>query len=263
MTVVALGSIAGSPGVTRVAVGLAAAWPQRGRRIVVEADADGGRLGAELGVGVEPGLIAVALASRSGPVSADDVVVAGAAAVGSWFVVPAPPSAEQASSVLTHASAALAEAMGASRDEVWLVDTGRLSTRSPALPFARVADRTVLLTSGSFPALQLVPARVEALLRAGCRVGVVVVEPTSWSAAEVAGFVGADVLAVLPRVRHGHRDAIGAMSGNSWRGWWGHVERLAAVLATPSADAVDATAEAPPVPWPNATPAHFGPRWPG
>ena len=42
MTTIALGSICGSPGATRLAIGLAAAWPEPRRRILVEADADGG-----------------------------------------------------------------------------------------------------------------------------------------------------------------------------------------------------------------------------
>jgi len=97
MTVVAVGSVSGSPGATRFVLGLAAAWPDPARaRVVVEADPDGGRLGAELGVGVEPGLMALALAARSGGLSATDLVTGGAATVGDWSVIPAPPSSEQA-----------------------------------------------------------------------------------------------------------------------------------------------------------------------
>ena len=231
MTVIALGSVAGAPGVTRLAIGLAGAWPDERRRIVVEADPDGGRLGAELGVGVEPGLMALALAARAGRLSADEVVVGGAAAVGPWFLVPAPPSGEQAISALMHAGSALAVTMGEAVDDVWLVDTGRLSSRSPALPMARAADQVVLVSGGSFPALQLVAHRVEALAQAGCRVGVAVVEPTAWPTDEVAGFVGTDVLAVLPMVRHGRRSDIASMRDSAWRGWWRRVESLAAILA--------------------------------
>ena len=63
MTLLVVASVAGSPGATRLALGLAASWPDPDRRrVVVEADPDGGRLGAELGTGVEPGLMALALA---------------------------------------------------------------------------------------------------------------------------------------------------------------------------------------------------------
>ncbi len=226
MTAVVVGSISGSPGVTRVAVGLAAAWPGPERRVLVEADSDGGRLGAELGVGVEPGLMALATAARAGQLRADDVVHRGAAAAGDWYVVPAPASAEQAHGALTHAAAALADTVGWS-DDAWIIDAGRLSLRAPALAFARQADTVLLVTSGSFPALQLVPHRVDALRRVGCPVAIVVVEPTWWTPAEIADFVGADIAAVLPRVRT-RDDRLSSMRSSAWRPWWRGVERLAA-----------------------------------
>ena len=102
---------------------------------------------------------------------------------------------------------------------MWIVDAGRLSTRSPSLPFAVAADRVLVVTAGSFPALQLVPHRVEALRNAGCAVSVVVVQPTSWPTDEVAQFVGADVVAVLPRVSS-RGDGPAAMRSSAWRPWW-------------------------------------------
>ena len=156
-------------------------------------------------------------------------MVRGAAAVGDWSVVPAPPSAEQTSSALVHAAGTLA-AIVANDLGVWLVDAGRLSGRSPALPFARLADHVVVVTAGAFPSLQLVPHRVEALRDAGCHVSVVVVEPTAWSPGEVADFVGADVLTVLPHVSS-RAAGISAMRTSAWRPWWRRVEDAAAWLA--------------------------------
>ena len=51
MAVIALGSVAGSPGVTRLTIGLAGAWPDQRRRIVVEADPETWLL---LATGAEP-----------------------------------------------------------------------------------------------------------------------------------------------------------------------------------------------------------------
>jgi MinD-like ATPase involved in chromosome partitioning or flagellar assembly len=231
MTLIAIGSVAGAPGVTTLAIGLAAAWPEPDtRRVVVEADPDGGRLGAELGVGVEPGLMELALAARTASgLTPDEIVERGAASVADWSVIPAPASAEQAHSALVHAAGALAGVMGAD-DQVWLVDAGRLSTRSPALPFATAADHVLVVTGGSFPALQLVPHRVEALRSAGCIVSVVVVEPTNWATEEIAQFVMADVVAVLPRVAS-RGDGPAAMRASAWRPWWNRVERAAGYLA--------------------------------
>jgi MinD-like ATPase involved in chromosome partitioning or flagellar assembly len=236
MTLVVVASVAGSPGATRLTLGLAAAWPDHARRrIVVEADPDGGRLGAELGVGVEPGLMALALASRTMGLTGDDLVERGAAQVADWYVIPAPASSEQTYSALVHAGGALAAVMaGGNGDPLWAVDAGRLSVRSPALPFAAAADHVVLVTAGSFPALQLVPHRVEALRTAGCAVAVAVVEPTSWPTDEIADFVGADVVAVLPLVKGGRQDGIAAMNGNAWRAWWRTVGDAAGYLHSAS-----------------------------
>jgi hypothetical protein len=232
MTLVVVGSVAGSPGATSLAIGLAAAWPDPGRRrVVVEADPDGGRLGAELGVGVEPGLMALALAARTtAALTADDLVGGGAAAVAGWSVIPAPASAEQTHSALVHAADALAGVMAADPGgPVWVVDAGRLSARSPSLPFATAADLVVVVTAGSFPALQLLPHRIDALRNAGCTVSVVVVQPTSWPTEEIAQFVTADVVAVLPRVAS-RGDGPSAMRSSAWRPWWSRVEQAAGYL---------------------------------
>lgn len=238
MSVLAVASVTGAPGATRLAVGLTAAWPQHGRRrVLLEADPDGGRLGAELGVGVEPGLMALALATRTSAVSADDVVRTCAASVADWFVVPAPASPEQSYSALAHGAPALADVVATddAHGTDWFVDVGRLSTRSPALPLATAASTVLLVTSGSFSALALVPHRVEALRAAGCHVQVVVVEPTSWSSEEVAEFVGAAVVGVLPQVRSRRKD-MAAMRSNAWRPWWNAVDDIIAQLVVEPLD---------------------------
>lgn len=238
MTTIAIGSVVGAPGASRFTLGLATVWPQaERRRVVVEADPDGGRLGAELGIGVEPGLMALALASRTTALTPDDLVEQGAATVGDWHVIPAPASAEQTHSALVHAASALAPVLASDPfGSVWFVDAGRLSTRSPAMPLATVADHVVVVSAGTFPALQLMPHRVDALRNAGCNVSVVVVEPTSWATEEIADFVGADIVTVLPRVSS-RNDGISAMRASAWRPWWRRVEAAAAFLATATATA--------------------------
>jgi hypothetical protein len=231
VTIVAVGSVAGSPGATSLVLGLAAAWPDATRtRVVVEADPDGGRLGAELGIGVEPGLMALALAIRSTPLSGPDLVARGAGRVGDWYAIPAPPSSEQATSALVHAATPLAALMAADDGPVWLVDAGRLSARSPALPLAAAATHTIIVSAGSFPLLQLLPHRVDALRAAGCAPCVAIVEPTPWPVDEIADFVGADVVVVLPHVATGRRSGLGAMRASAWRPWWRRVEDAAAYL---------------------------------
>ena len=189
-------------------------------------------MGAELGIGVEPGLMALALASRTAGLTADDLVERGAAAIADWYVIPAPASSEQTYSALVHAGGALATVMSRADDggPLWVVDAGRLSPRSPSLPFATVADNVVIVTAGSFPLLQLVAHRVDSLRTAGCAVSVAVVEPTPWATDEIADFVGADIVAVLPLVKGGRDDGITAMNGTPWRVWWRRVGDAAAYL---------------------------------
>ena len=231
MTIVAIGSVAGSPGATTLALGLAVAWPEPKRtRILVEADSDGGRLGAELGIGVEPGLMALALAVRTSDLVGAELVRRGAAPVGDWYAIPAPASSEQTHSALVHAAGPLAATMAADEGALWLVDAGRLSARSAAVPFALAAAQVLVVTTGSFPMLQLLPHRLDALRSAGCRPSVVVVEPTSWPPEEIANFVGADVVAVLPRTTG--RPGITGMRATAWRAWWRGVEGVAAYLDT-------------------------------
>jgi hypothetical protein len=111
-----------------------------------------------------------------------------------------------------------------------LVDAGRLSARSPALPLATAAAATIVVSGGSFPLLQLLPHRIDALRAAGCTPSVAVVEPTPWPVDEIAEFVGADVVVVLPHVAAGRRTGPGAMGTSAWRPWWRRVEDAAAYL---------------------------------
>ena len=153
MTCFAFASVAGAPGASTLTVGVAASWTDRGRpRMLVEADPDGGRLGADLGVGTEPGLMALTVAARSRTLAAADLVAQGAAGVGDWYLVPAPPSAEHSHAALGQIAPTLARTITAERDWLWLVDAGRLSTRSPAMPCAAAADLVVLVTGGSLAA---------------------------------------------------------------------------------------------------------------
>jgi hypothetical protein len=244
MTCVVFGSVAGAPGVSTLTVGVAASWPDvTRRRVVLEADPDGGRLGAELGVGTEPGLMALTVAARSRTLEAADVVANGAAAVGDWWLVPAPPSAEHAHAALGQAAPSLARTIGAERDWLWLVDAGRLSPRSPAMPLAVAADLVVLVSNGSLAALQLLPTRVDALVGAGCPVAVALVGDSDWAEAEIGDFCGCDVLARMPHVRT-RRAGPRAMNSSEWRVWWGSVRNLCGVLRTVDRDVAAVQADA-------------------
>src|SRR5690606_40344837 len=60
MTLVALTSVKGAPGVTTTVLAMAAVCPPSRRLVVVEADPEGGVLAARLGLRAEPGLVTLA-----------------------------------------------------------------------------------------------------------------------------------------------------------------------------------------------------------
>lgn len=237
MSTVVLGSVTGGPGVSTLAAGLTAVWPDGSdTAVLVEADPDGGRLAAELGVAAEPGLVAAALSARGPGCLGADLVAQSAVQIDGWWLMPGPPSPEQAWAVLSRSAAVLARVFSATPEIGWVVDCGRLSTRSPAMPFATAADVVVLLSAGTFGALQLLPSRVSVLAASGCTVGVAVSGSTSWPAEEIAGFVGCDVVAMLPSVRV--RRAARSMAGGEWAAWWSAVRGLASYLHAISASEV-------------------------
>ena len=153
-------------------------------------------------------------------------------------MIPAPASSEQTYSALVHAGGDARRRDGR-RDggPLWIVDAGRLSARSPALPFAtrrrprRRRHRRLVPGAAAGPAPRRRPCA-----RPAARVSVVVVEPTSWPTDEIADFVGADVVAVLPRVK--------AVASRRDRG--DARQRLAAVVARTSSDAAGYLAAARP-----------------
>lgn len=197
MTALALASAKASPGVTTLALGLALAWPRhRGTpTLLVEADPDGGSLAARLGLGYEPGLVALAGAARRGL----DAELLGAHAqplAEGVSVVFGPAGAEQATAALATLAPRLAPALGGLPLDV-VVDLGRCSPRTPALELARAARLVLMVARPSLEEAQHLPGRVAALRAAGCEVGVVCVGSGPYPPAEVAASAGAELVGVV------------------------------------------------------------------
>lgn len=241
MTTVAVASIADAPGASTLAVGLVSIWPVSDPPpVLLEADPDGGRLGTRMGVGVEPGLMSLALASRTRSLSVDELVAV-AAPVGDWLLLPTPPSAEQTHSALLYSAAGLAGSIADDRTRGWVVDAGRMSPRSPSLPFAVRGDHLLVVTKGDLAALQLVPSRLDALRAAGARdASLVVVGETFWPPEEIAAFAGCDVAAQLPTVRPA--GGYESMGGRPWRAWWQAVSDLALLIGGDRTGSVEVVA---------------------
>ena len=186
--IVTVGSVRGSPGVTSWSLLLAAGWPNTfaGERVVLEADPDGGVLGARYGLGVEPGVVSflVALRRSSGPAEVD----AHGRRVGDVWLVPGPETGEQARSVWSSSAADVVERI-VGDDRLWVVDAGRLHTANPAVVFAERSVVTVLVSGARPEDLVQLPARVMALSAVG-RVAVLIVGRSGYRVDELVEFLG-------------------------------------------------------------------------
>jgi MinD-like ATPase involved in chromosome partitioning or flagellar assembly len=186
--IVTVGSVRGSPGVTSWSLLLAAGWPATlgGERVAVEADPDGGVLGARYGLGVEPGVVSllVGLRRSSGPVE----VVSHGRQVGGVWLVPGPETGEQARTVWASSAAGAAERF-AGDDRLWVIDAGRLHSSNPAVVFVERSVITVLVSGARSEDLVQLPARVAALSAVG-RVGVLVVGRSGYPKEELVDFLG-------------------------------------------------------------------------
>ncbi|WP_424187624.1 chromosome partitioning protein [Actinokineospora sp. G85] len=146
----ALFSVAGSPGVSTLALGLAAHWPAPQRALLVEADASGGDLAKLFALPTTPGLLTLTTAAHA--VSDPDLVWEHSLIVrGGLRAVVAPPDAVRAQATLTRflherGGADLLVEVAEVPGTAVIVDCGRLTPDSPAVDLACRADVALLLT---------------------------------------------------------------------------------------------------------------------
>ena len=248
--IVTLSSVRGSPGVTSWALLTAAAWPQAFgvQRVVLEADLDGGVLGARYGLGVDPGVAGLVAAVRRHGVGSELELSAFARQLpdGVW-VVPAPESAEQCSVVWSSTTAVDGVAsFAAADDRVWIVDAGRVRAAGVAAPFVARSALAVVVCRDAQEDLVQVPSRVAALQRLGAAVGVLVVGKPPYHRDELVQFFGSGLLWQV----EASKDLIGvagAVVGNNRRArrtlvWRSALEVAAGIADRVAAAAGDATA---------------------
>ena len=242
MSLVAVASAKSSPGATTLALALGLAWPAAEDRqsLVVEADPDGGVLAARLGLRVHVSLADVAAEGRRG---IDDETLARHSLhiedSDLWLLL-APGAGEVATAVVATAADRLASHLSSGSSYGAIVDVGRVSTRSPALPLARTADTTLLVTRPTFDELVVVQARVRALEAAGCDVAIVCVGDAPYPPAELCEAADAPLAAVLPDDRRvAAAVAHGAVESRAVRrsAWWRSVGQLAETLASAETEA--------------------------
>ncbi len=198
MTVLALASVKASPGVTTLAVALALTWPAGEGRCVrlVEADPDGGVLAARLGLRADPNLATLASASRRG-LSAELLIEHGQALTRGVHLLAGSVSPER-----MHASLAslrgLHDALGRDASTDSIVDTGRLSPRSPVIDLARQAGMTLLVARPARDEVEAVGHRAQGLREVGCAVGLVCVTTRSaYPVSEFADAAGIELVGVI------------------------------------------------------------------
>ncbi len=163
-------SLKGSPGVTTLAVALAARWPAPARALVVEADPSGGDLGLRFSLSSTPGLVSLAAAARRGG-DAGLVWRHAQQLPGGLPVIAAPPDADQARAALSALAPDPTSGLGVLRaaanqpGTVVVVDCGRVDPGSAALPIVCACDAVVLLSRAHADDLAHLPRRLPAVGR--------------------------------------------------------------------------------------------------
>ena len=194
MTVVALGSAKGAPGVTTMALALAAGWPANRALMVVEADPDGGVLAARRDLSPEPGLVTLAAALRRDR----GTLTPHRQALGEGVhALCAPVAAAQVRAALAVGGDGLSSALAAAQDDV-LIDCGRLTVTSPAAALARDADTVLILLRPRLDEVLVVRERVAALRADGVEVALLLLRDGPYPAGEVAEATDAPVAAEVP-----------------------------------------------------------------
>lgn len=195
MSVLALASAKGAPGVTTTAVALGAVWPRR--VLVAECDPTGGDLAARFRLPPDPSLLSLAVSARRGELAAADVwahtqrlpngldVLTGLRATGQDRALA------QLWSLLPTALAAL--------DADVLIDCGRLTTETVADGLAGRADLLVLLARPTLEAVVHLADRLEVLRRIGVDAQVVLVGERPFDRASVRDALAAEQLTATLR----------------------------------------------------------------
>ncbi len=194
MTVVAVGSLHGSPGATTLALDLARLAGTE--TLLIEADPDGGCLAARLDLAVRPGLTELAGAARTG-IATDDLWRFAQPADAGLAVIVAHPAAEQVQAALRAAVHHVGSALQSMAGDV-VIDLGRLRPGSPALGFAVLADTTLLLSANSAESVVAIHHRRQLLAGLG-DVAIVLVDDSPYPRAEIERATGQRVWGTVQR----------------------------------------------------------------
>jgi MinD-like ATPase involved in chromosome partitioning or flagellar assembly len=171
MSVLALASAKGAPGVTTAAVALGAVWPRR--VLLVEADPAGGDLAARFHLPPEPNLVSLGMVARRGQLTPEQVWEHTQRLPRGLEVLTGLRAGDQARG-LGRLWSLLPQALPQLDADV-LVDCGRLVADTPAEDLVRRADLVVLLARPTVEGVLHLANRLEALGRLGVTAEVVLV----------------------------------------------------------------------------------------
>jgi hypothetical protein len=147
VSLIALCSLKGSPGVTTTAVALAGRWPDGGRPVLVECDPAGGDLLARFRLPPAPGLVSLAAAARRG--AGPRLLWQHAQTLpGGLSAAAGPVGAGQACAALGEIAGRGVPVLRRPADEpgsAVVADCGRVGPASPALAVLRAADVVLVL----------------------------------------------------------------------------------------------------------------------
>jgi len=193
MAVIAVGSLRGSPGATLLALDLARFCD--GDALLIEADPDGGCLAARLDLALRPGLTELAGAARVG-IAADDLWRFAQPTDHGVAVIVAHPAAEQVQAALRAAVHHVGSSLASLGHHV-VIDVGRIRPGSPALGFAALADRLLLVSDNSAEAVVAITHRAQ-LLHGLADPLVVLTAAKPYGVDEIAATTGQQVWGVMP-----------------------------------------------------------------
>lgn len=205
---VAVCSLKGSPGVTTLAIALAARWPGGARRVLVECDPSGGDVAARFSLAASPGLVSLAAAMRRG---SDPALLwrHTQRLPGGLAVISAHPGADQTHVALTALVSDTAPGeesviVQAARDPgvVVIADCGRADSTSPALPLIRAAEVMLLVSRTHADDLAHLVTRLETVGRWSARPALVLTGD-GYGTADITRELGVPALARIPEDRRG------------------------------------------------------------
>jgi len=211
-----VGSVKDAPGVTTLAMGLVAGWPQPGA-VLLEADPDGGDLAARFGHHPDPGLMSFAAAARLG----SDAGLLRQHAQRLRLdvdVLLAPPGDAAIAAVQTLAYGGPQVLRHGAGDATMVMDVGRLALGGPGLALAALAADVVLVARPTLDQLTQVQARLgwmRETLRG--RLWLALSGPGPYPAAEIARDLRVDVVGELPDDRRGAGVLAGRLVGRGWQ----------------------------------------------